>query len=134
MTKFTFKCTIFRFWGFITRKIAGLVLPDRGKELPDDEADDAAINLLVESSLVDLVYDGHKVFPIPVPCASSKVNIEDKEYENDHLLQEEVNTIQRIMMDKQMNKKKLKEQFPDIAEELKLFYKHCDIRLHYFFF
>ena len=51
----------FRFWGFITRKIAGLVLPDRGNELADDEADDAAINLLVESSLVDLVYDGHKV-------------------------------------------------------------------------
>ena len=33
-----------------------------------------------------------------------------------------------------MNKKKLKEQFPDIAEELKLFFKHCDIRLHNFFF
>lgn len=37
------------------------MLPDRGGELPDDEADDAAINLLVESSLKDLVYDGHQV-------------------------------------------------------------------------
>ena len=52
---------VLRFWGFITAKIAGLVLPDRGNELPDDEADDAAINLLVDSSLKDLMYDGHKV-------------------------------------------------------------------------
>ena len=45
----------------MTRKIAGLVLPDRGKYLHDDEADDAAINFLIDSCLKDLIYDGQKV-------------------------------------------------------------------------
>ena len=62
------------------------------------------------------------------------MTIEDRDYENDHLDPEESDVIQKIMMDKKMNKRKLREQHPEIAEELKLFYKHCDIRLHNYFF
>ena len=58
------------------------------------------------------------------------MSIEGDQLENDHLDPELSDVIQKIMSDKKMNKRKLKEQHSEIAERFKLFFKHADVRLH----
>ena len=55
-------------------------------------------------------------------------------FENDHIEEEETVVIQRIMEDKKMDKKKLREKHPDIYKELKVILKHVDVRLHGYVF
>ena len=54
--------------------MAGVTLPSVQQDEDEDEAEDKAINLLLEAALGDLVYDGHNVNNIAVPCASNDVD------------------------------------------------------------
>ena len=64
----------------LNRKMSGVVLPAVQAGEDEDEAEDKAIKLLIESALGDLKYDGHKVHSVQVPCTSSDVVIEDKTF------------------------------------------------------
>ena len=88
----------------------------------EDEAEDAAIQILIETALINLQYNGHEIVPIQVNCNSSRVSIKNSMYENDHIKQEETVIVQKIMEDKKMTKRKLRENHPDIADKLKLFF------------
>ena len=110
--------------------MAGVTLPSVQQDEDEDEAEDKAINLLLEAALGDLVYDGHNVNNIAVPCASNDVIIGGEVFNNEHTSQETAEVIQKLMMDKKMTKRTIKENHPDLSEDLKLFYKHCDDRLH----
>ena len=72
-----------RFWSFINRKLAGVVLPTVQDGEDEDEAEDAAIKLLIDSALGELTYDGHKVHSVPVPCTGSSVCIEGEDFNNE---------------------------------------------------
>ena len=118
----------------LNRKLAGVILPAVQAGEDEDEAEDKSIKLLIESALGDLTYDGHKVHSVQVPCASSDVVIEGQTFSNEFIPQEKADLIQKLMTDKKMNKRRIKEAHPDISEELKIFYKHCDDRLHSYVF
>ena len=118
----------------LNRKLAGVILPGVQAGEDEDEAEDKSIKLLIESALGDLTYDGHKVHSVQVPCASSDVVIEGQTFSNEFIPQEKADLIQKLMTDKKMNKRRIKEAHPDISEELKIFYKHCDDRLHSYVF
>jgi len=119
-----------RLWSYITTKLAGLVIPDFGTELEDDEADEAGIKFLIDSALTDLRYDEHAVVPVPVPCRDDYVTINGAVFDNGQIKQEDADVIQNIMTDKKMNKRMLKEKHPEIADNITTFYKHSDVRAH----
>jgi len=119
-----------RLWSYITAKLAGLVVPDFGKEMEDDEADEAGIKFLIDSAMTNLKYDGFDVVTVPVSCHEDNVIINGETVDNRHIKPEDANLIQKIMEDRKMNKKLLKNKQPQVAENLKIFYKHADVRQH----
>lgn len=125
---------MFRLWGLITKRIAGLILPRQRPDQTEDEAEDEAIQTLINTALKDVKFDGHPVTNVHVPCCSSKVEINGETFENDFIKQEETETIQKIMEDTKMNKQKLRKTHPEIADKLKIIFKHVDIRSHGFIF
>ena len=62
----------------MNKKVSGLVLPQKTDDQSEDEFEDTAINQLIEEALVDMEYDGHPVFSVPVPCNKSEVEIDGK--------------------------------------------------------
>ena len=72
------------------------------------------MQLLIDSCLKDLFYNNHPVISVHVPCTSSTVNIGEKLYENDYIDEDEPELVQRIMEDKKMDKRKLRETYPGI--------------------
>ena len=127
-------CYFSRLWGYINKKLSGLILPARRPDQSIDDAEDEAIQLLIDSSLKELIYNNHPVVSVHVPCTSSIVNIGGELYENDYIEEEETSLVQRIMEDKKMDKKKLRETYPNIYGRLKTILKHVDSRLHGYIF
>lgn len=122
------------YWGFENTKLSGVVLPAKKPDQTVEESEDSAIETLIESCLKDLVYDGHPVTNVHVPCSSSTVRIGDKDLENDHISEEEPKLIQAIMENKKMDKRTLRQSHPEIYKRLQNILKHVDIRLHGFIF
>ena len=102
----------------MTKKISGMVIPDEGSDLDDDEADEAAIQYLIDNGLLDLTYDTHPVYPIKVPCTGNEVMISDEIYEIDKIKKEEGNLIQKIMENKKMTKKNLQNHHSEVARKM----------------
>ncbi len=111
-----------------------MILPPRRPDQSQEESENDSIQLLINSCLKDLEFDGHPVVSVHVPCTSSLVDINGEVFENDHIEEEETEIVQRIMEDKKMDQKRLKELHPDIYRELKTILKHVDIRLHGYVF
>ena len=124
----------FSYWSFENTKLSGVVLPSKQPDQSTAESDDNAIAFLINSCLKDLVYDGHPVTNVHVPCSSSTVRIGDSDFENDHIPEEEPKLIQSIMENKKMDKKKLRESQPDIYKRLQNIFKHVDVRAHGYIF
>ena len=95
-----------------------------------DEAEDEAIETLINTALKDLTFDGHTVVNVPVKCTDSKVEIHGNLYDNDTIEQEETEVIQKIMENSKMTSRKLREEHPEIAKKLHIILKHVDIRSH----
>jgi len=121
-------------WGFLNKKLSGLVLPPRRPDQTLEESEDEAIEYLIECCLKDLKFDGHPVNNVHVPCQSSIVTIGEKNYENDHISQDETVIVQKIMEDKKMDKRKMREEYPEIYERLQIIFRHMDVRLHGYVF
>lgn len=102
--------------------------------MSEDDADAAAIEFLINNALKDLTHDGHPVYSVPVSSKSSEVVINGNSYENGIITDEDYSLIQKLMEDKKMNKRTLARLHPNIAKNMKLFYRHCDVRSHNFVF
>ena len=114
----------------MTKKISGIVIPVEGGDLDDDEADEAAIQYLIDNGLLDLTYDTHPVYPIKVPCTGNEVMISDEIYEIDKIKKEEGNLIQKIMENKKMTKKNLQNHHSEVARKMTLYLKHSQNLAH----
>ena len=77
----------------MTKRLAGLVLPAKSPDQSHDEAEDQAIQTLINSSLKDLEFDGHSVTNVPVKCDSATVVINGREYNNEIISQEEARIV-----------------------------------------
>ena len=120
-------------WGFINKKLSGLILPGCGEDQSLEEAEDEAISLLC-SILNGAEYNGHRVHAVNVPCSESSIKIDNHEVNNDIISEKEGQKVQKIMENKSMTKRKLRQEYPEIYSNLMLFSKHCDSRLHALYF
>ena len=109
-------------------------MPPRRPDQTLDESEDDAIDYLIGSCLKDLMFDGHPVTNVHVPCQSSIVKIGDKNLENDYISQDETKIVQKIMEDKKMDKRKMRQEHPQIYERLQIIFQHMDVRLHGYVF
>ena len=107
-------------------------MPAKKPDQTPNEAEDEAIQLLINSSLKDLEFDGHSITNVPVKCDSATVIINGKEYDNDIIPQDEAEKVQKIMEDNKMTRRKLMEEYPDIGRKLCIILKHVDNRSHGF--
>lgn len=121
-------------WGPHTKKIVGKVLAAITQDEDVDAAEDRSIKELINDCLKDLEYDGYPVHSIHVPCTSNEVIINDQVYKNEHCSQEEATVVQDIFEHQRYTKRVIAAEHPEISTNLKLFYKHCDARLHSFTF
>ena len=124
----------FSLWSLFNKKLAGLTLPAKQPDQTLAEAEDNGIQILLESCLKDMTFDDFKVTNVHVPSSSSIVKIGDTDYENDHIPAEEPKTVQMIMENKKMDKRAIREKYPEIYKRLQIILKHVDIRLHGFIF
>ena len=124
---------LFRLWSFINNVLVGKILKGKEDGLSDDEAEDRAINELVRV-LEGVKFDGFEVHPIGVPCDISEndVVIDGKTVFNNSFTEEEAKLVHKIMKDKSMTRKKLLNDNPEVAETLKIIFKHIQVTLHGF--
>jgi len=123
-----------RLWGYLNRKMAGLILPTQKENETKDEAEDNAIKLLINSALQDLKFSNHPVKCIQVPCNGSNVNVDGEVLENETILQDEESLIHKIMSDKTMRRRKLRELHPAVSQKFKIISDHMDSRAHGYIF
>ena len=109
------------------------MLPAKKPDQTFDEAEDEAIELLISSALDDLKFNGHEVKNVSVKCTNSMKNINGNVHDNEHILQEETEVVQKVMEDTKMSMRKLRETNVEIAKKLQIILKHVDNRTHYFF-
>jgi len=120
-------------WAYINNKLCGLMLPIREEDEDVDDLEDRSIRRLNEA-IQGAKYDGHKVTPIHVPCNSSQVKINGNMYENDFFTAEEDAIVHEIMEKKSYHKRRVTEEHPDIAEYLRLIYRHSQVTMHGYVF
>ena len=120
-------------WSFINNVLAGKILKGKEAGLSDDEAEDRAIEELVKV-LEGTKFDGFEIQPIGVPCDPSDHNviIRGQTVFNNTFNEEEANLVQKIMENKTMTRNKLVKEHPEVAETLKIIFKHIQITLHGF--
>ena len=106
------------------------MLPAKKPDQTFDEAEDEAIELLISSALDDLKFNGHEVKNVSVKCTNSMVNINGNVHDNEHILQEETEVVQKVMEDAKMSMRKLRETNVEIAKKLLIILKHVDNRIH----
>lgn len=137
------------FWGFLTPKLAGVILPSKAGEgmdnsdASDDEGpDDENVKDKQDPKVLDnaidilhnitnrLEFDKFKVTSVPVKCEDSEVQIKDKIYKNDQL-----NELEKV--DKyykgNLSKAHLRDRDPETAKFSTFLHKHMDRRLHSIF-
>ena len=122
-----------RFWGYLTKVLASVTIP-HPKEADDDLGDDESIDWLVRECMSNMKFDGHEVHTVPVKCTRDTVEIKGKIIDNNQLTSEEADVIQSLMSDKKNHRRLIEDNHPEIAKKLRIFHKHCDIRLHGYYF
>lgn len=99
-----------------------------------DVVDEAAMDYIINSGMQDLTYDGFEVVPVKVPNNSSKIVIHEETFDNDLFDGDAEKILQKVMESKSFGQRKLTDEHPDIAANLRLFAKHADVRNHAYYF
>ena len=121
-----------RLWSYVNNVLVGLMLPHREPDENDDDLEDRSIQRL-NSAMEGAKYNGHPITCVAVPCNDSKVEIGGEVYENDFYTEAEDRIVHDIM-DKKRTRHEVRKTHPEIAETLKLIYKHCQSTLHGYVF
>ena len=128
-------------WGFLTPKLAGLVLPtkleddiDETEEIEEEMKESEEKNPDVADQGIGIVkgalkLDGFDVVPVGVFCDSDDVEIEGQPK---RLFGDE--ELVRTFYDSSLSKERLRKRDPEMLKEAKLFNNHVDKRSHSIFF
>ena len=88
----------------------------------------------MNAALAGFKYDNHPVIPIHVPSDSNEVEIDGKKYPNDYFKEEDALKIKDIMKDDKMTRRKMRENHPEVADNMKLIFRHMQVTLHGYVF
>ena len=125
-------------WGYLSHKLAGMVLPtslvgeddDKTLEVDSYEVLDQAIDILT-NTIDGKKFNSFPVIPVPVHCNAEEINIAGVIC--DHKIFDELEA-NKDFYDSNLSQRRIQAKNPQTLEEARMITKHMDKRSHSIFF